>query len=733
MDSFYGAHAGQGFTISDRFNSVADMVAAFKQGPDYTRCFFNGYVLIACKNINSEENGRLYQRGLDYTNDMGGAIFVGRIVGPRSGTPFFNMNTVQEVKNISTMTLGEDDVRVYPTGYDTDDEGRVIGYTYNTDANEPIATFPISTAHDTSLVPGKTEEGDFNDELIMTWVNIRTNDSDKSSYFYVGLTIPYLVEEYETHMVSPYDTSGNIEENPTTATRVDDGEHPFYQMWDFGIPKGVKGDALRNLRVITPTAGMTIYDPSAITVNPQTGGISLGAAGYTGQQDDITDGRKILVYDLYWYDNQLNPDPVMVYLGDFNKIDEITLADDGTLTIDYSHDDNTVFSRKIKWITDAVLSPDSGVFTITYNNGDPAFSTTLDWIKSIVLDDDGTIHFWHTANNRDESYSNRLKWVTAVDLNTANGTFTMNFNYGDPLVRVLDYVDDVVIDDTTGDITIHKVNSGNHLSDSKLKLIESATASTDGVVTFHTNTGESFNIVQQGGSGNFQLRTIENVRLNTRLADDKHIQIKYNTSANYTNIGDPINYISDMVVRDSDFHLLVLYTDPEHRSNGSGLDGSGADSNGNVWVNNVVGSDGVNTGASIYWQDMGTIKDQSGVLIGMNITDAMLGGQDILQYLNTNYPNGFTEGNTKQKIATYGDADNKRFYAFDYNTYSWYYLGTLGDSGERDVKLVTQGSFSDDDIANVSTNGLVFKIINSSNLKTDAIPDYWSADYNTWV
>ena len=737
MDSLYGGHQGVSFIIKDSFESIEEAVAACKLGPQYTRCWYGENIIISTPNLNDEDNGKVFNRGLDYTNDMGGLVFIAQIVGPAGGTPIFEMGTLQETKYKSTMPIEDTDYRKYPIGYETDDEGQIIGYELNTDANEPIATFPFSQAHHTSLVPGKTAEGTYNDEILWTWVNVRKANQTADSMFYVGFQIPYLVTEYLSHMVSPYDTSGNLSKNPTTATRVDDASHPFYSSWDIGVPKGIKGDTMRALRVITPTAANrnNIYAPSAITVNSATGAVTIGTAGYDGLDDDITNARKILVYDFYYFDNQLNPNPVLVYLGDFNKIDNIALADDGTLTIDYSHDDNTIFSRKIKWITDTILSPDSGVFTVTYNNGDPAFTTTLDWIKQINLDNDGTIHFIHTKDNRDESYSNKIKWVTSVDLNTANGTFTMNFNYGSPLVRILDYVDSVVFNEETGEITVHHVNSGNQVMSSKMKLITSAEASTDGVVTFHTNTGESFNIKQVGSEENFQIRTVENIRLNTRLADDKHIQIKYNNANEYANIGDPINYIQDMVVRESDFHLLVLYNDPEHRSTGAGLDDEGVDAEGNTWVNNVVGSDGVNTGASIYWRDYGTIKDQSGVLIGMDISNEEVGDQDILDYLNATYPNGLTEGATRQKIVTYSPdgSGSREFYAFDYNSYTWYFLGTIADSGMRDAKLVTVGNFTNADLTSVNPDGLVFKVVNATNLKTTAIPDFWSPSYNGWV
>ena len=742
-DSFYGGKQGLSIIIKDTFESIADAVAACKRGPEYTRTWYNELLIISTPNLNDEDNGKVFRRGLEYNNDMGGLELIAQIVGPCGGTPLFQMNTIKEVTDKSTMAIGEDDYRRYPIGYEEDDEGHVIGYKINTDANEPIATFPFSKAHDTSLVPGKTDEGEFNDEILWTWCNIRKPNQESDSWFYVGFTIPYLVTEYQTHTTSQYDGDGNLADNPTEIDRVDDKSHPFYQKWDIGLPKGIKGDTLRNLRIITPTSAdkSRIYAPSAITVNDITGLVTVGSAGYDGIDDDIANERQILVYDFYYYDNKLNPSPIMVYLGDWNVVEDVNVADDGTLTVSYTHNENTVFSRKIKWVNEVTLSPDSGVFTLTYNNGSPAFTTTLDWIKDIKLDDDGTIHFIHTKDNRDEYYNNKIKWVTSVDLNTANGTFTMNFNYGDPLVRTLDWVDDIDINEDTGDITIHKVNSGNTVLDAKLKLVTSAYASSTGVVTFYTNTGDSFNIKKMDDKEeDFQIRSIDNVRLNTRLAEDKHIQIKYNTAEDYTNIGDPINYIEDMIVRKSDLHLLVLFNDPEHRASAGDLDDDGVDANGHIWVNNIVGTDGINTGDSIYWRDYGTIKDQSGILVGKDVStedvnDSPWAEEGILGYLNNTYPAGLVGEGLDQKIVTHTPegSNQKEFYAFDYDKYEWYLLGSIGDDGRRDVKLLVRGEYGSSDLTNLSTNGLVFVEIKSANLKTTPIPDYWSRTYDQWV
>ena len=143
-------------------------------------------------------------------------------------------------------------------------------------------------------------------------------------------------------------------------------------------------------------------------------------------------------------------------------------------------------------------------------------------------------------------------------------------------------------------------------------------------------------------------------------------------------------------------------------------------------------SDG--TISSAYWRDYGTIKDQAGILIGLNLTAADIGGEDILDYLNITYPNGLTEGSVKQKIVTYapGINDEKDFYAFDYNTYQWFYLGKISASGLTDAILVTQGQFNNETLADVATGGLVFKIINTSGLQTAAMPKFWDKSYTSW-
>ena len=136
MDSLYGGHAGLSLIYKDSFESVEAAIAACKRGPDYDRCWYGELILITTPNLNDEDNGIIFQRGLDYTNDMGGLVRIGQIVGPSGGTPLFALSTIEEAKRISTMPIDENDYRKYPISYDTDDSGHVIGYNFNTDANE---------------------------------------------------------------------------------------------------------------------------------------------------------------------------------------------------------------------------------------------------------------------------------------------------------------------------------------------------------------------------------------------------------------------------------------------------------------------------------------------------------------------------------------------------------------------------------------------------------------------
>lgn len=398
------------------------------------------------------------------------------------------------------------------------------------------------------------------------------------------------------------------------------------------------------------------------------------------------------------------------------------------------------------------MNTSNGHFVVEYNNGSPNYETDLDWVKNIVLDDDGTLNIFHTVSTSDTVEKNKIKWVNNVELNPITGKFQMTFNDGTTLDRQLDWIRDIQIDEATGEITLVHTDGtiGNQVISAKLKLITKAEASPDGVVTFTTNTGESFNILEKGKQTDFHIQTVDDVDIATGILDDKRLQIKYNTKSVAEYIGAPINFIQDMVVRQEDYHLLVLFNDPTHRATFTDLvnpddNGNGQDANGVRWYHNIVGSAGTAYDTSVYWRDYGAIKDQAGILIGFGITDEDVGPGDgssankVIDYLNNRFPTGLTGAanelsngiNVKGKIITYSSqaGDKQEFYAYDYNKSTWYYLGEISDTNKRDVALHLPGSSTNNEnLKNLSVRGLMF-MGKSFKVSDNAIPNYWDISY----
>ena len=376
MYSFYGGRPGNSFVIATTFRSVDEMITQFKQGPNYTAVHYDEYVMINTINKNNPDNGKLYRRGYNFTNDMGGAEYIGTIVGPSGNAPLLKMTTIEQVQQ---KRASEDSDWSYSSG-------------------------EYSSA-DNNLVPGKTKSGNYNDSI--TWASYSIIDENhENSVAYIGFTFPYMVIDFDTNSVQPYDSHGDYTGASLITRQEGYEQHPFYDKWNINIPKGVKGDSLKNFRVETASS----------TVQP-----------YDGQTDDINNNRKILVYDYYNYDSKQDGDPKTFYLGDYNMIEDISMSDDGTITIQYAHDGNVAFSKKLKWINSVNLNTSTGVFKVDYNNG-ADYSTTLDWIKSVNIKDDGTVTFGH-VNNEVTEFQNKIKWCTDVQINN-NGAITFKWNNG---------------------------------------------------------------------------------------------------------------------------------------------------------------------------------------------------------------------------------------------------------------------------------------------------------------
>lgn len=409
--SFYGGRRGASFIIVKSFPSVADMVAAFSQGGAYKTVGYDEYVLIDTEDKNDIDNGKIYRRGYEYNNETGGAIYIGQIVGPDGAAPQVEMKTYKEVEDIY-------DARG-PIDPETGDEYRKTSGEYAPKEN---------------LVQGSwVEDGErkYNDSIKWVACSIRDAHSN-SSTVHVGFIIPYMVVDYTAKSVDPYFHRSNETDkfdNERLVYREDDGQHPYYESWHLDIPKGIKGDTLKNLRVTT-VAECNEEHPGWLQQ-------------YAGMDDDqITEAikkeRKIFVYDYYHYDKDGEGEPVSIYLGDYNSITDVRLDDNGTLTIDYSHDDEEVWDRVFKWITSVQLDTETGHFSIEFNhdtdvNGEPTiYETDLRWVKDIEFKEDGSVNLKYTTNtDQGLEYDRLIKWIKEVGLDPETGKFTIDFNYAE--------------------------------------------------------------------------------------------------------------------------------------------------------------------------------------------------------------------------------------------------------------------------------------------------------------
>ena len=476
MYSFYGGQPGHSFIIITTYRSIADMVAKFKLGNEYTAVHFDQHVMINTVNKNDPDNGKIYRRGYDFNNDMGGAEFVGTIVGPAGKAPMVQMTTVADVRR-----------KQITQGYQ---ERRSSG---------------SYSAVENNLVPGKKTDGTFNDTITWECCSIR-NQNNEDTTAYVGCTFPYTVIDVEASTVQPY--SGGRYADMSGATRIDDYKHPFYEKWHLDIPNGVKGDSFKNLKI--QVADSTIEE-------------------YTGQADDINNNREVLVYEYYNYETLKTGNPKKIYLGDYNNIDNILMSQDGTVTIEYSHDDNKVFNKIIKWI-DGISVANDGTLTISWNNSnnDTIFSKQIKWINSLTISNDGVITVSYN-DGTSTALESIVKWIDSITL-SADGTLSILYNTGETQAIT--------------DNKIKWINNIQSIDGYKLNFLYNDNTSTQISLIIpryiDINTGET------EGSGNQKMRVSWSNGL-------------------YSDIGNPINYIMQAAIND-DEHLLVRYSDPQRRN-----------------------------------------------------------------------------------------------------------------------------------------------------------------------
>lgn len=274
-------------------------------------------------------------------------------------------------------------------------------------------------------------------------------------------------------------------------------------------------------------------------------------------------------------------------------------------------------------------NPDSQHLIYDYQNEDSGELETYylgkySIINNVLFSNDGTLSFVFNGN-KTVSYTKKVKWISSINL-SEDGTLTFEYNNGEtPTVyeKAIKTIKDIsLLDD--GTFTIID-NQGNEFKKELIWptsiMLESASEDTP----------------TEEGSGSQKLK------------------VTYN-NGDFEYISPPINYIMRTAINEN-YHLLILYSDPEKRAN----------------LTNKASYDGRDD-----WDDMGSIKSDNGLLIGRNYTYPGTQTIDvIISSLNANYPNGLI-GEDKGKVITAGTYNNdKNFFAYDYDENTWYYLGSL--------------------------------------------------------
>lgn len=356
-NSFYGGRQGASFVIQERYLTIAAMVEQFKKGNSYKTVNYDEFVIIDTENKNDPDNGKVYRRGYDYNNNMGGALYVGQIVGPAGLAPHAELKTIAEVRNIQETEGFE-----YRRG-----EGK-----YSISGN--------------NIVPGKNPDGTFNDSIEWVYCSVRDENAHDTTV-HIGFKFPYTVIEFTAKSASAY-----IASTAELASRIDDKAHPFYEKWQLQIPKGIKGDALKNLRETTDK-----------------------------------DGKRILVYDSINYDNSASGTTVTNTIGFLNDIKNVSITSEGKITIEYSAAAIKNFS--LKYPSTIALDSASQKLKVTYTDNTTALiGEPINYIQEMVI---STVNYHllvmysdpakRSSGANNISYNGKNGWIDLGAVRSDNG------------------------------------------------------------------------------------------------------------------------------------------------------------------------------------------------------------------------------------------------------------------------------------------------------------------------
>ena len=423
--SFYGGRPGQSMVIVKNFSSIAEMATEFKKGDSYTEVGYGECVLIDTKDPRNLENGRLYKRGLDYSNtETGGAEYLGTIKGPAGYPPHM---TIADFDDIPTEEVDGIKYLMSKGSFSVQNTDLVSGKECN-EIKWRTMSFRELIYRDEEenkiIIPTEATVEIKWQELIITQKDgtketKKFTTAEEETIVQIGFKIPYHVLEYNAYTISAYahdhrdfssdlnwgyndnrdDIDKDIKYNGLASQTNKNTNSPFYSTWDIKIPEGIKGDSVKGLKIIPIHEYKQIRNDEQRKTNDITHHNEWDS---DFNQLSDSDDRLIVVYEYYDYHKSPHGTKITKYLGEYNTIKEISVDEFGTITVHYTYNKEKVLPYVIKNIINISLDQ-NGVVTFYYNvpagNTDEERKQNENPFKPLII-----------------QQSNNLKWIERTEL-----------------------------------------------------------------------------------------------------------------------------------------------------------------------------------------------------------------------------------------------------------------------------------------------------------------------------
>lgn len=322
------------------------MLQCFKQGGSTaSEVNYGEYVLIDTHSEmldpNNTDNGKVFRRGMDYNNSLGGAEFIGNIIGPQGLTPRVDMDSYNNIQNI------------------------------------PTADIDNYTVENNDIVPG-FDGVNFNDNIQYAWVNLRDERNNISTCL-IGFKFPYLVLEMIATPESPYvlDTENLID-------RIDNEKHPYYEKWKIRVPKGKHGTDATNIEIYGTKSLPNVKYYSSNNFTNELGFLpnqsyelveyvkdQYASLYYNGNLVYIkpkdTWGTK-LRYTETSYELNEEGSKKLIDIGPYNTIKKITTDENGVVSVIYSYDEPDMNIGQLTYLLEAIITKANSGYNIDANH-----------------------------------------------------------------------------------------------------------------------------------------------------------------------------------------------------------------------------------------------------------------------------------------------------------------------------------------------------------------------------